>query len=497
MQAASLPKFNFSFLAFFFLIPLLYALEKQKVKKAFWLFFRFSFLSYLLLLYWIPNVMMYYGGMSGAVSILGLFILAAFLSLFTALAGSFINKLFKLKKGILSLLVIPFIWVAKDLVLEKILGGFPWSSIGYSQYKNIYFVQIAEIGGIHLLTFVVIFFNVLLYLLVIRKDMRFKLAAVTAISIVGLYTTGYFLYQGNESDNRALPTHTAGILQPNSQNGEYLDANGKDNRLDEFFNDSKALKEKGAEFVIWPEYSIYIYPLQNKFFYDRFMNFTKNNVPILAGFTDLKSEGEIYNSLMLFPKLGEWGDVSAIPVKSNDKFQKYDKVHLTPFGEYLLFRKVLFFVERITDEIGDFTPGKEIHNLELDGHLLGTPICYELIFPELVREFMVKGGEVIIITSNDSWYGNTSAPYQLLAMSTLRSIENRRYILRSTTNGISALIAPSGEILYQSPFNVKDTFTAKFKYIQRKTVFMRFGYLFPYFCLLFLVFYFIKIRLRR
>ncbi|HLP48424.1 MAG TPA: apolipoprotein N-acyltransferase [Candidatus Kapabacteria bacterium] len=241
--------------------------------------------------------------------------------------------------------------------------------------------------------------------------------------------------------------------------------------------------KQGAEFVIWPEYSVYVYPLQNEAVFERFMTFVKNNVPILAGFTDLKNDREIYNSLMLFPK-------------DKAKFQKYDKIHLTPFGEYLLFRKVLFFVERITDEIGDFTPGQEIHNLELDGHLLATPICYELIFPELTREFTTKGGEVIIITSNDSWYGNTSAPYQLLAMSTLRSIENRRYILRSTTNGISALIAPSGEILYQSPFNAKDTFTAKFKYIKRKTVFMRFGYLFPYFCLFFLVFYFI-IRLRR
>lgn len=427
--------------------------------------------------------MMYYGGMSGAVSILGLFILAAFLSVFTACAGSLINKVLQLKRGNLSLLVIPFIWVAKDLVLEKIISGFPWCSAGYSQYKNIYFVQIAEIGGIHLVTFVVIYFNVLLYLLIVRKDIRLKLAAVIAISVVGLYTTGYFLYRGNESKTMALPSHTAGILQPNSRNEEWLDVNGKNKKLDEFFNDSRVLMEKGAEFVIWPEYSIYVYPLQNEFYYERFMVFAKNYIPVLAGFTDVKNEREIYNSLMLFPK-------------DKDKFQKYDKVHLTPFGEYILFRKVFFFVERITDEIGDFTPGTEVHNLELDGHLLATPICYELIFPELVREFIVKGGEVIVIASNDSWYGNTSAPYQLLAMSTLRSIENRRYILRSTTNGISALIAPSGEILYRSPFNVKDTFTAEFKYIKRETVYMRFGYLFPYFCLIFLIFYFIWPRFR-
>lgn len=426
---------------------------------------------------------MYYGGMSGAISILGLFILVAFLSLFTGWAGTLINIVLKSKRGNLAYIIIPFIWVVKDLVLEKIISGFPWCSAGYSQYKNIYFVQIAEIGGIHLVTFVVIYFNVLLYLLMVRKDIRLKLAAVTLISIVGLYSAGYFLYRSNESKTMVLPSHTAGILQPNSRNEEYLDPAGKNKKLDEFFNDSKVLMEKGAEFVIWPEYSIYIYPLQNEYYYERFTAFVKNHIPVLAGFTDIKNDREIYNSLMLFPK-------------GKERFQKYDKVHLTPFGEYIPFRKLFFFVERITDEIGDFTPGKEVHNLELDGHRLATPICYELIFPELVREFTVKGGEVIIIASNDSWYGDTSAPYQLLAMSALRSIENRRYILRSTTNGISALIAPSGEILYRSPFNAKDTFTASFKYIKRETVFMRFGYLFPYFCLLFLILYLIRTRFR-
>ncbi|MCP4150911.1 MAG: apolipoprotein N-acyltransferase, partial [bacterium] len=116
---------------------------------------------------------------------------------------------------------------------------------------------------------------------------------------------------------------------------------------------------------------------------------------------------------------------------------------------------------------------------------------------ELVREFIAKGGEAIIIASNDSWYGDTSAPYQLLAMSVLRSIENRRYILRSTTNGVSALINPSGEVLYQSPFDQKDTFNAKFRYIKSKTLFVRFGYLFPYFCFVFVFLYFLVGKVRR
>jgi apolipoprotein N-acyltransferase len=301
--------------------------------------------------------------------------------------------------------------------------------------------------------------------------------AAILISVVGLYTTGYFLYRSNENKTSELAVQTAGILQPNTRNDQVFNWKEKNQKLDEFFHDSRELMEKGAEFVIWPEFTISIYPLQDTYYYNRFKKFVNHHVPVLAGFTDFKGHKEIYNSLILFEK---------------EKFQKYDKVHLTPFGEYILFREILFFVKRITDEVGDFTPGEKVHNLLLNDHPVSTPICYELIFPELVREFIVKGGEAIIIASNDSWYGDTSAPYQLLAMSTLRSIETRRYILRSTTNGISALIAPSGEILYQSPFNTKDTFIAAFKYIKRKTIFIRFGYLFPYLCIIFILIYFLK-----
>jgi len=473
LQALSFPKFDLLFLGFVFLIPLFHGLEGQNVRNAFWFFFRFSFLSYLLILYWIPNVMVYYGGMDRTVSILGIVILAAFLAVFTGAAGSFIKG--ALKKGNLSLLLIPVIWVTKELIVEKIFGGFPWCSAGYSQYKNIYFVQVAEFGGVHLVTFLVIFFNVLIYLLIRKRDKR--LLAVLAICAVGVYTTGYFLYRSNGNQIRDLEYHTAGILQPNTRNDQRFNWKEKNEKLEEFFNDSKALMARGAEFVIWPEFTVSVYPLQSEVHYRMFESFVEENVPVMAGFTDMQGSKAIYNSLMFF---------------SRGRFQKYDKIHLTPFGEYILFREILFFVKRITDEIADFTPGEAVRNLEWDGHLLSTPICYELIFPELTREFIAKGGEVLIITSNDSWYGDTSAPYQLLAMSTLRTIENRRYILRSTTNGISAVIGPSGEILYRSPFNAKDVFTAKFQYIKHRTVFTRFGYLFPYACVIFFLVYFIR-----
>jgi apolipoprotein N-acyltransferase len=166
------------------------------------------------------------------------------------------------------------------------------------------------------------------------------------------------------------------------------------------------------------------------------------------------------------------------------EIEKYDKVHLTPFGEYVLFRRWLFFVKKITDEIGDFSPGETIHNLGLSGHLLATPICYEIIYPELVRSMIARGGEVLVTVSNDSWFGRSSAPYQHLAMAVFRSVENRRYLLRSTSNGISAFVDSCGRILMQSPLHQKHEFMVSFRYLSRRTVYSHWGFLFPYVCLL-------------
>ena len=462
--AVSMPKFNWFIAAFFFLVPLLMILENQKARRGFATLFLFSFFSYLLILYWIPNVMVYYGGMGRAVSVLGLIILSAFLSTFSGFAGTLIK--YFLRKGYAAMLFIPLAWVAKDLVVEHVLGGFPWCLTGYSQLPNSLFIQVAEWGGVHLITFLVVFLNTAIYFFWKQRDKRVLIAI--GVCLIGIYSSGFYLKQSALAAIEPLPVHKAGIIQPNAKPEEYLSWPQKKLRLQELFTQSLQLKDKGAEFVVWPEFTVSLYPLQTETIKRQFTEFTAKTVPLIAGFTDLQGHQKIYNSSILF---------------DGDNISKYDKVHLTPFGEYVLFRDYLFFVKRIVDEISDFSPGEEVRNLYVDGHALASPICYEVIFPELVRDFVAKGAELLITISNDSWFGDTSAPYQHLGMAIFRCVENRRYLLRSTTNGVSALVDPTGALLYHSPYNSEDRFIASFKYIRTKTVFTRFGYLFPYFCL--------------
>lgn len=429
--------------------------------------FCFSAVSYLIILYWIPRVMVQYGGTSWPLGIIGLACLAAYLSLISGLAGIGIASIAAAGLDYWAVLWIPALWVAKDLATETIFGGFPWCLAGYSQYKNIYFAQAAEIGGIHLVTFLVIAINVLIFKALKTRDGKPLLALLALVAVI--YGSGFGLLKSFHSRSASIPWHRAGIIQPDSDHDQAYDFGRIRTTLEGLFRTSRQLREEGAEFVVWPEFTVPIYPLQTPYFKEQFLAFSREYSPLLAGFTDYGGKDNVFNSAMLF---------------QDGAVEKYDKVHLTPFGEYVLFRRWLFFVKKITDEIGDFTPGERIHNLDLAGHPLSTPICYEVIYPELVRAMIARGGEVIVTLSNDSWFGASSAPYQHLAMAVFRSIENRRWLLRSTSNGISAVVDPTGRIIYQSPLHRPDRFLAAFQYLKQKTIFTRWGYLFPYACLL-------------
>jgi apolipoprotein N-acyltransferase len=461
------PKAQIALLAFIFFVLLLLAVEKQTKASSFWIFFSFSFCGNLLLLYWIPRVMVQYGDTTVMLGVTGLICLATFFSLFSGLAGIVIKNKLDHNSNWGIVIWIPLIWIGKDLLIEKIFGGFPWCLTGYSQYKNIYFIQVAEIAGIHLVSFLIIFINVLLYKLLKTKNR--KIFFVLLISLLTIYGSGYWLLQRHGKSARTVPWLRAGIIQPNSNHDQVFDFNSVQKILDELFNASATLKKQGAELVIWPEFTVPIYPLQTSHYKDQFTIFSQRVVPLLAGFTDFRNSDNVFNSVMLF---------------TGNKIEKYEKFHLTPFGEYVLFRRWLFFVKKITDQIGDFTPGRTLHNLNFAGHWLATPICYEVIYPELTRTMIASGGEAIVTISNDSWFGKSSAPYQHLAMAVFRSVENRRWLLRSTSNGISALVDPAGRIIYQSPLHQADKFLVSFQYLKHKTIFTQWGYLFPYLCFL-------------
>ena len=163
---------------------------------------------------------------------------------------------------------------------------------------------------------------------------------------------------------------------------------------------------------------------------------------------------------------------------------RYDKIHLVPWGEYVPFKHVFAFAEKLTEGVGDMDPGHERSVFRTGGHAYGVFICYESIFGDEIREFVKNGAEVLVNISDDGWYGDTGAPWQHLNMARMRAIENHRYVIRSTNTGITTVIDPMGRATVQAPRHVRAAFAFPFGYETDMTLYTRAGDWFAYLCAL-------------
>jgi apolipoprotein N-acyltransferase len=168
-----------------------------------------------------------------------------------------------------------------------------------------------------------------------------------------------------------------------------------------------------------------------------------------------------------------------------------DKVHLVPFGEYVPLKKILPFVNKLVEGIGDFSPGI-IRPMRLGEHRIGLLVCYEGIFPELARAYVNQGSDLLVNVTNDAWYGYSSAPYQHLSMARFRAIENRIWLVRAANTGISAFIDPSGRIGGATPIFVTLSTTAKVGLGSRPTLYRSIGDALPLAFLLLCVYWFLS-----
>jgi apolipoprotein N-acyltransferase len=165
-------------------------------------------------------------------------------------------------------------------------------------------------------------------------------------------------------------------------------------------------------------------------------------------------------------------------------------MHLVPFGEYVPLKSVLFFVEKMVQAIGDFQGGNEYTVMTVpvqgnDAHAgvnVSTVICYEIIFPDLIRRFVDKGANVITTITNDAWFGRTAAPYQHFSMAVFRAVENRVPVARAANTGISGFIDAQGHILAASEIFIQAHLTQTIVPGAEKTFYTRFGDLFSYAC---------------
>jgi apolipoprotein N-acyltransferase len=464
--AFAFPKINLIFFSWISLIPLLFVLSKKKPGQAFFLGLVGGTAFYATLIYWIPSVPAHYGNLSTPLSLIIYAALVLFLALFWAvfaLLFAVINRSFPAWIYVLA----PFIWVVAEYLVTFVFTGFPWGLLGYAQLKNVHFIQMASVTGVYGLSFVIVLFQcAFVYAIKSRTKSPFfaALALVLLIHVAGFVTIKPTLQAGQ--------SFSASVIQGNvSSDIAWNELPSHD--IEDIFNQHLALSRQafkgGSRFIVWPEFSVPLcfscpYGIY-QVFKDRLFRFvSETGCTLVLGTNekkDIEGETKYFNTALI--------------LKPDLTVERYFKMHLVPFGEYTPYKKIFSFISSVTHAIGDMTPGEEQRLMDYEGMQLGSPICYEIIFPDLVRKFVKKGASFLVTITNDGWYGRSAAPFQHFAMAAMRAVENRRFILRSATTGISGIIDPYGRILSESELMTQTSLTGMITPKRETTLYTRFG----------------------
>ena len=424
-------------------------------------------------LYWITRVMVVYGGLQSWVAVLVNGLLIAYLSLFPGLFAVVIWRL-SVVFGARALLAVPFAWAATELGRTHFLfDGFPWSLLGYSQVTNLPVAQLASLFGVYGVSALVSSTSAAAAVWMISHDWNDRRVALTAsigpLAIVALW--GGLRASRAEWTREGQPV-TVGLIQGNVSEEDRRD----DIRSQRAFQDHLRMTRQaiggGAELVIWPESAMTPYRFEESVDVTGAIRrlAREARVPILVG-SDQVTRGrpdQWFNSAFLVGADGTDGGV-------------YRKMHLVPFGEYVPLKNLLFFAAPLVEAVGSgFAAGEVPTVLPVDRHRLSVAICYEIVYPALVRRFVVGGSELLTTITNDAWFGRTSAPYQHFAQASMRAIEEGRYLVRAANTGISGIVDPYGRVLERTNIFEPAMIVGRARYLTTTTLYARYGDVFAY-----------------
>ena len=443
--------------------------------------------------YWIQSTMQLYGNLSRLEASLILVLFCLYLGLYFALLA-FLISLSQRATGstIWTLVLTPMLWVAVELARAHITG-FPWNQLGDSQIDNVLLTRLAPWTGAYGISFVLMAGNCAIASFFLFRSWHARLIPpLLAMLLAAGMCKGYTLHIPQETTNA-----TAMLLQPNLNVGGVFWAGDEFDKQMQHF---AAMSEKVCnpyysglprrrKTPIQPEctsprltINVIVWPESPAPFEDgdaRFRSWISAlaedaHTPVIVGDVAVdrgtgQSRPAMYNSASFVAPDGTF-------------VGRYDKIHLVPFGEYTPFPVLLSFAGSLTDQVGHMTPGKRRVVFAADGHRYGVFICYESIFADEVRQFVKLGADVLVNISDDGWYGDTSAPWQHLNMSRMRAIENDRWLLVDTNNGVTAVINPHGQVVQSSPRHVETSLTAHFNYVSRETFYTRHGDLLAWLC---------------
>jgi apolipoprotein N-acyltransferase len=407
-----------------------------------------------------------YGGLPWWIAAILNAALVAYLALFPALFAVIMRRGLE-AFGAQALAAAPLVWVATELGRTYILTGFPWVLLGYSQVEVLSIAQLASLVGVYGVSALVAAVSAAAANVVVGEPgARLRPALIVAALVLVVGTWGGRRAAAAEWTRAGEPIRV-GLVQGNVDQAQKWDPARSEFIFENYLAMTRQAISQGAGLVLWPESStpFNFEEARDRAQAERVRAIARQaRVPILIG-SDQIDHGvptRYYNSAFLVDEQGMTAGV-------------YRKMHLVPFGEFVPFKQVLFFAGPLVESVSDFSAGETPVLLPIGGHLISTSICYEIVYPNLVRQFVTGGSELLTTITNDAWFGPTSAPYQHFAQASMRAIEEGRYLVRSANTGISGIVDPYGRVVEQSKIYEPAVLVGEARYLKTVTLYARIG----------------------
>ncbi len=484
LLAAGFPSVDFFPLAWIALVPLMISLLDKGMKPAFILGMLSGFVYFFGTVFWVYNSIFFYGHLPAALSAVLVAALCIYLSMYVAVFSMLFNYL-TVRSRFPALFIAPVLWVALEFLRTYALTGFPWALLGYSQYKFLTIIQIADITGVYGVSFLIaavngavfdVFFNLPKRLKEMPLSERWPFSIgliILCIAIIASLLYGVLKLHAGGGNH----TVRASVVQGNIDQDKKWDISFQRETISEYKALTATAVSASPSLIVWPETAVPFIFGYDETLTAEITEFGKTlGAHLIFGGVTIKGikDGryQLSNSAIL---LSPDGNVLSV----------YDKIHLVPYGEYVPLRKLFPFVNRLVEGIGDFIPGRQNTVMETPFAGIGSIVCYEIVFPGLVRKFVNNGANLLVTVTNDAWFGRYSAPYQHFSMAVFRAVENRVPVIRAANTGVSGFIDAHGRIKRKSDIFVRavlteDLETGAFK----KSFYTKYGDLFAFLCII-------------
>jgi len=450
LLVVSFPKFYLGFLAWIALVPIMLSITGRGLFKSFYISLSCGTLFFAGIFYWLMNVPKY--------TLLYYAILMPYFGVFFGLFGLIFSLISKRLGIVPAYIAAPFVWITLDFVRSHFFWlALPWGMLAHSQYQYLPVIQIASYTGAYGISFLIVLVNSSLSLIAItyssrlqklpgidsiKLDRKAAIGMICATAVIVILSVIYGI-AATTTPIKGDPVKVA-VVQANIDQTKKWDKNYAGFILRTYADLTLKAAESQPALIAWPEtatpaalnadvvvrYSVYRIAM-------------KAGIPLLLG----SAERRKYEKQISLTKDYTNAAYLINPRSGALSKQRYDKIKLLPFGEYVPARKSIAWRILNIEPVLGYSPGKEYTVFQLPPYQFSAPICWENIFPNLFRQFVKEGAQFMVNITNAGFFGRSAAPYQVVSMVVFRAVENRVFVVRAANTGVSCFIDPHGRIV--------------------------------------------------